>query len=269
MLARKRKSPFITFATRDNLVCGISVAVAAEQKSLGSSESPRSPACASRATGPDPLGSAQLYAQPMDGAVVLERDRERPRGNHRPIELGRRDAALHALRVLDHDLVTRRAVSERRGGGRRRSRCCARRPPTSRRSTPPAPVPLPRDPPAVPLPPSPPAPPPPPGEADIITTALAPSAIARPAPNVRHGIGDSRRRRHHRTAGASRSVATAHRRLGRAIIAKKNATRRAGGASDYREKERDSASRRRERVALVPSGAARGSLSLSSEQEVR
>jgi hypothetical protein len=44
--------------------------------------------------------------QPMDGAVVLEWEGEWPRGDLRTIELRRRDASLHALRVLDHDLVS-------------------------------------------------------------------------------------------------------------------------------------------------------------------
>jgi hypothetical protein len=41
----------------------------------------------------------------MDGAVILQRDSEWPQSNRCAIELRRRDASLHALRVLDHDLV--------------------------------------------------------------------------------------------------------------------------------------------------------------------
>ena len=51
------------------------------------------------------LSSAQLDLQPMDRAVVLERDRERPRGDLCAIKFGGCDAALHALRVLDHDFI--------------------------------------------------------------------------------------------------------------------------------------------------------------------
>ena len=47
----------------------------------------------------------QLDLEPMDGAVVLEWEGEWPCGDLRTIELRRRDASLHALRVLDHDLV--------------------------------------------------------------------------------------------------------------------------------------------------------------------
>ena len=48
----------------------------------------------------------------MDSAVVLERDRERPRDDLRAIELGVCDAALHALRIIDHDLEPRGTVSK-------------------------------------------------------------------------------------------------------------------------------------------------------------
>ena len=41
----------------------------------------------------------------MDGAVVFEWEEERPRGDLRTIELRRRDASLHTLRVLDHNLL--------------------------------------------------------------------------------------------------------------------------------------------------------------------
>ncbi len=41
----------------------------------------------------------------MDGAVVLERDRDGSCDDRRAIELGGGDAALHALRVLDHDFI--------------------------------------------------------------------------------------------------------------------------------------------------------------------
>lgn len=50
-------------------------------------------------------GLAQPDLQPMDGTVVFEWEGERPRGDLGAIELRRRDASLHALRVLDHDLV--------------------------------------------------------------------------------------------------------------------------------------------------------------------
>jgi hypothetical protein len=60
----------------------------------------------------DPPGSAEANLKAMDGAVVLERDRERPHGDRRAIELGGGDAALHALRILDNDLIPRGAVSE-------------------------------------------------------------------------------------------------------------------------------------------------------------
>ena len=48
----------------------------------------------------------------MDGAVVFEWDGERSRGDLRAIELRRRDASLHTLRVLDHNLVPGRTVAE-------------------------------------------------------------------------------------------------------------------------------------------------------------
>jgi hypothetical protein len=60
----------------------------------------------------DPPGSAEANLKAMDGAIVLERDQERPHGDRRAIELGSGDAALHALRVLDNDLIPRAPVSE-------------------------------------------------------------------------------------------------------------------------------------------------------------
>ena len=63
-------------------------------------------------TAPDPPGSAEANLKAMDGAVVLERDRERSHGDRHAIELGGGDATLHALRVLDNDLIPRGAVSE-------------------------------------------------------------------------------------------------------------------------------------------------------------
>src|SRR5665811_748478 len=49
----------------------------------------------------------------MDSTVVLERDRERPGGDLLAIKFGGRDAVLHPLRILDHDLESRRAASKR------------------------------------------------------------------------------------------------------------------------------------------------------------
>jgi len=56
--------------------------------------------------------AAEANLKAMDGAVVLERDQERPHGDRRAIELGGGDAALRALRVLDNDLIPRAPVSE-------------------------------------------------------------------------------------------------------------------------------------------------------------
>jgi hypothetical protein len=41
----------------------------------------------------------------MDGAVILQRDGKWPQSNRCAIEFRCCDASLHALRVLDHDLV--------------------------------------------------------------------------------------------------------------------------------------------------------------------
>jgi hypothetical protein len=54
----------------------------------------------------------------MDDAVVFELEEERPQGDLRAMELRSRDASLHALRILDHDLVRdtpRRSVISNRG----------------------------------------------------------------------------------------------------------------------------------------------------------
>ena len=53
----------------------------------------------------DRPGSAEANLKAMGGAVIFERDRQRPCGDRRAIELGGGDTALHALRVLDDDLV--------------------------------------------------------------------------------------------------------------------------------------------------------------------
>ena len=61
---------------------------------------------------PIPSGSAEANLKATDGAVVLERDRERSHGDRHAIEFGGGDAALHALRILDNDLIPRGALSE-------------------------------------------------------------------------------------------------------------------------------------------------------------
>ena len=57
------------------------------------------------APAPAPAGSAEFDPQPVNLAVVHERDHQRPVRNLRPVQLGADDAALNAAGILDGDFV--------------------------------------------------------------------------------------------------------------------------------------------------------------------